>query len=293
MEQGRFVLREDASDLSGLAGSTNNLSSLRKSQSSVISTDDLTESSWSPSVTLEALDTHERNSEDDVSRGYNEEAKAEAESHTPLTFRIPEDILQQAKDATPGTKGSFWSHKLYVGPENKRVKVHYCKSKNTTDLVAQYFADKKVIGFDIEWRIDSTRKSGIKSNVALIQLACEDRIALFHIALYPKDVVPDLVSSALKKIMENPDITKVGVAIKADCTRLRTYLEIDSKGIFELSHLYKLVRYSSSGDFGLINKRLVSLARQVQEHLELPIFKGDVRESDWSQPLSMDQIICE
>lgn len=221
------------------------------------------------------------------------ETRSEGELHTLSTFRIPKEVLQRVKDATPGTKDSFWSYKLYVGPQNTQVKVHYCKSKNTTERVAQYFLNNEILGFDIEWNCDSTRKSGIKSNVALIQLACEDRIGLFHIALYSKDSIPDLVSPTLKKILENPDITKVGVGIKADCTRLRVHLEIDSKGIFELSYLYRLVRYSSTRDFGLINKRLVSLAKQVEEHLELPIFKGDVRESDWSQPLSMDQIICE
>ncbi len=94
--------------------------------------------------------------------------------------------------------------------------------------------------------------------------------------------------------MEDPSITKVGVWIKGDCTRLKNYLGIQSRGIFELSHLYKLVKYSATKEFGSINKKLVSLATQVQDHLGLPMFKGqDVRSGDWSQPLQMDQIICK
>jgi len=74
---------------------------------------------------------------------------------------------------------------------------------------------------------------------------------------------------------------------------LRTYLGINSRGIFELSNLYKLVKYSKSGEYGAINRRLVPLATQVQECLGLPMFKGqDVRSSDWSRVLRMDQIIC-
>ena len=85
-----------------------------------------------------------------------------------------------------------------------------------------------------------------------------------------------------------------GVAIKADCTRLRKFLSIDSHGLFELSHLYKLVKFSS-GDVKKINKALVSLAQQVQEHLQLPLAKGDVRMSDWSnnQDLTYEQTRCE
>jgi hypothetical protein len=217
------------------------------------------------------------------------------EIHVPLTFKIPKDIMEHAKQAIPGSKESYWSHKLYRGPEDQEVKVHYCKSKHTTERVAQYFIDQAVIGFDIEWKAEATKNAGIKKNVALIQVASESRIALFHIALFPGDSADALVAPTLKKIMENPEITKLGVAIKADCTRLRNFLQIDPKGIFELSHLFKLVKYSPSGDVKQINKKLVSLSTQVEEHLELPIFKGDVRGSDWSQPqpLSLEQINCK
>jgi exonuclease 3'-5' domain-containing protein 2 len=215
------------------------------------------------------------------------------ELHTALAYQIPQDVLQKAKDAAPGTKESFWSYKMYLGPENQEVKVHYCRSKNTTENVAQYFVNEEVLGFDIEWKPEATKNSGIKNNVALIQLASETRIALFHIAAFPKDTISDLVAPTLKKIMEDADITKVGVAIKADCTRVRNFLNIDPKGILELSHLYKLVKYSSSGDVSQINKRLVSLTTQAEEHLELPIFKGEVRGSDWTQPLSIEQIKCQ
>ena len=85
-----------------------------------------------------------------------------------------------------------------------------------------------------------------------------------------------------------------GVGIKADCTRLRKYLSIDSQGILELSHLYKLVKFAS-GDAKKINKAMVSLAQQVEEHLQLPLEKGDVRTGDWSnsQDLTYKQTQCK
>lgn len=263
---------------------------------------DQEESSWAPSTAsasltseIKDINSKEVAAHEAAEEGVSTEASdsAEKEVHTPLSFNIPKEILEQARDAVPGSKESFWSHKLYRGPADTEVKVHYCKSKHTTDRVAGYFVKEKVLGFDIEWKPEASRNSGIKKNVALIQIASEERIALFHIALYPGDTVDSLVAPTLKKIMENPEISKVGVAIKADCTRLRNFLDIDPKGILELSHLYKLVKYSTSGDVEKINKKLVSLATQVEEHLQLPISKGDVRGSDWSQTLSMDQIICK
>jgi len=213
------------------------------------------------------------------------------------TFSMTESLFRTAKNAATGTPESFWSHTLYRGPESKKPTVHYCRSFATTERVIQsYFMNKKVIGFDIEWApeyIKYANKSA-RTALSLIQIASEERIALFHIAQYPKrdhETVESLVAPSLKKIMEDPAVTKVGVAIKADCTRLHKNLGIKAQGLFELSHLYKLVKFSESKDTHLINKMLVSLATQVQEHLHLPLFKGEVRGSDWSQALSMAQIM--
>jgi hypothetical protein len=238
-----------------------------------------------------------------------EDAKAEASAeevaedpalnelpYSESSFKMTEELFRKAKDAVPESPESYWSYNLYRGPvvdgTPQKVKVHYCQSKSTTErVIKEHFLDKKVVGFDIEWKMEARAADGAKKNVSLIQLATEERIGLFHIALFPKDDPADLVAPSLKKIMEDPNITKVGVSIKGDCTRLRNHLDIHSVSLFELSHLYRLVKFSQSKDYHLINKRLVALATQVQEHLHLPMFKGDVRQSDWSQALRMDQII--
>ena len=214
---------------------------------------------------------------------------------TPLGYHIPKAKLQRAIDAAPSVMAAYWQYTLYQGPggEKDKVKVHYCKSKDSTERISQLFLHKEVIGFDIEWKINATATDGVKKNVALIQIASEERIALFHIARYPNATdVDDFVAPTFKRIMESPNITKVGVSVKGDCTRLRKFMGIEARGIFELSHLYKLVKFSC-GDVKKINKVLVSLAQQVKEHLQLPLWKGEVRSSDWSQDLNYEQIQCE
>lgn len=266
-------------------------SSSECSHSALLSGSDLDYNNWTFAIVSQDPTTRDGGSEVDATLGINLEPRAEG--HTPLTFKIPREVLEKAKDAVSGTKESFWSYKIYKGPGGQGVQVHYCKSKHAAENVVKYFVNEPVIGFDIEWKPDSTKNAGIKNNVSLIQIASETRIGLFHIALFPKDTAADLVAPTLKKIMEDPGVTKLGVSIKADCTRLRNYLKIESRSIFELSHLYKLVKYSSSGEYDLINKKLVSVATQAEEHLELPICKGDVRGSDWTKPLSVEQILCE
>ncbi len=210
---------------------------------------------------------------------------------SPRGFHIPKPKLENALCSRPGSAASFWQYTLYEGPgvEKQKVKLHYCKTKETTETVSRMFLDEDVIGFDIEWMSQAKSTDGIKRNVALIQIASEERIALFHIARYPgPETVGNLVSPKLKQIMESPNISKAGVAIKGDCTRLRNYLDIHCQGLFELSHLHKLVQYRS-GYIDRVDRRNVRLADQVQEHLKLPLCKGDVQTSNWSRDLDYKQ----
>ena len=112
--------------------------------------------------------------------------------------------------AEPTSIESYWHFTLYQGPrgDNDKVKVHYCKNKETTEKVAQMFLDQEIVGFDIEWKPNSSASDGITKNVALIQIANEERVLLAHIARYPgaaiserEQRVEDFVAPSLKKIM--------------------------------------------------------------------------------------------
>lgn len=177
---------------------------------------------------------------------------------------------------------------MYKGPGGKNVKIEYCQTKAESEAVAKTLLKEKVLGFDMEWC--PRAKKGIKGNISLIQVACEDRIALFHIALYEGSTVEDLLAPSLKEIIESLAITKTGVAIlNADGQRLKRFMGLKVKGFFELSHLFRLVKYSEKTP-GKANKTLVALATQVEEQLGLPLSKGPVRCSDWTQPLTQEQI---
>ncbi|KAJ4319682.1 hypothetical protein N0V84_006236 [Fusarium piperis] len=226
------------------------------------------------------------------------EAEAEAAKKIPapitcLDYNIDPEKHEAAQNSKAGTDGSFWSYTMYQrhmpDGETRKVKVHYCTSKHTMEHACKtYFADEKVLGFDLEWMIWAKRAHGPRANISLIQLASPSRIGLFHVARFESD---DFVAPTFKAIMEDESVTKVGVAIKGDCTRLRTQLGVDTKGIFELSHMYKLVKYSKLGQYDRINKSMISLAVQAEELLGLPLYKGEsVRSGNWMMPLSTKQI---
>lgn len=216
-------------------------------------------------------------------------------TQTPKSFVLSAKLFNAARAAKAGTPASFWSHLLYEhvndDGDREKVKVHYCTSKHATERVCQkHFLGHDVLGFDLEWSVYATRNSCPRENVSLIQLASPGRIGLFQVAAFAKD---DFVAPTFRRIMEDPNVRKAGVNIRGDCTRLKNNLGIGVQGVFELSHLYKQVKYSKAGTPHLINKVLVSMSVQVQEHLGLPLFKGDlVRTGNWQRPLSPSQILC-
>jgi hypothetical protein len=227
-------------------------------------------------------------------------------SPVPLTKVHESDSLDQASmdepvpeskinvDVSESATPKFWSHSSEQSPGGEKLIVHYCRTLQNTEEIAKHFLNSKVLGFDMEWKSSASAWDSIQNNVSVIQIANEARIAIFQIASFkPSRSLQDLVSPTLKRIIESPDITKVGVSIKADCTRLRKYLGIDAKATFELSHLFKLVKYGQDSP-KLVNKRGVNLSEQMEEHFGLPLDKGeDVRCGDWARALSYRQVQCE
>ncbi|KAL7959693.1 hypothetical protein V8C34DRAFT_279122 [Trichoderma compactum] len=212
---------------------------------------------------------------------------------TSLEFSISKKEFLAARAAMPGTPEAHWSYTMYhrAGENGKvdNVKVHYCESKATTERVCkEYFLNEDVIGLDLEWIKFARRTDGPRQNVSLIQIASPSRIALIHVAVFTEK--EDFLGPSFRKIMENPNVSKVGVNITPDCTRLKNHLGVTVRGVFELSHLYRVVKYLPETP-NLVHKGLVSLATQVEDQLLLPLYKGEVvRTGNWMRRLSSQQI---
>lgn len=217
---------------------------------------------------------------------------------TPLEFTIPEEVFRNAKAANTGSTGSFWSHDLYRGPKGteqwgeaaRRVQVRYCKNPKTAEEALQHLLGEQCLGLDLEWVPHAHKNAGVRRNVSLVQLASPSRVVLLHLALYPR-ADEQFATPTLRKILEDPAVSKTGVAIKGDCARLEKYLGIKVQGMFELSHLFNQVTHLAKGKPELVNKKMVSLARQVYETTGLPLSKDqNVRSSNWSRPLNVKQV---
>lgn len=169
----------------------------------------------------------------------------------------------------------------------------YSRTKVESEEIAREFLNEKVVGFDMEWPWQDNQNPNValQQRIGLIQIACEDRIALFHIGLHSGTSPNDLLAPSLRSIIESPDISKCGVAVlNADFSRLEKWFRLKPRGAFELSHLHNLITYGAANPSKCTTK-LKRLAQQVEEHLGMPLHKGKVRTSNWSMPLNRDQIL--
>lgn len=219
-----------------------------------------------------------------------ESSKKVKEEHVPLTYQIPKEDFKTALMSSQNSGGSFWKYSLYRSPSGAQPLRHMCRNFEVSEKIAKEFVGQPLLGFDIEWEIGAfPGRSSIKDNVSLIQIACEDRIALFQLALFKGDTIEELMPPTLRNILESPEVTKAGVNIAGDFTRMKKCLNVEGRGLFELSHLYKVVMFSEQNP-AKVNRTPINMAKQVQDILHLPLFKGDVRTSAWSQQLKYDQI---
>ena len=209
------------------------------------------------------------------------------EPHTILDYQIPQKAYRDAVMASTSSNAAFWTHQLYKSSDGRSPVVYYCKNLETAERQCKLFLKEPVLGFDLEWEINaSLHKSPVKKCVSLIQLASEDKICLIHVACFAGEKVEQLLPPSLKTILEDDNIVKAGVNISGDANRMRHCFGVDMKGVFELSHMYRLVKTPDQVSF-----KLVGLAAQVQNTLLLPLKKDDVRVSAWSKTLNAQQCV--
>ncbi|HLN72335.1 MAG: 3'-5' exonuclease [Methylococcaceae bacterium] len=137
------------------------------------------------------------------------------------------------------------------------------ESKEDYQDSVDYLSRQKMLGFDTETK--PAFKKGVVYEVALLQLATKERAFLFRLN---KIGLPN----GLKGILENPDIKKIGVAIRDDIKGLQKLNKFTPGGFVELQERVK--------DYGIQDFSLKKLSAIV---LGYRISKAQ-RVTNWEAP---------
>lgn len=72
-------------------------------------------------------------------------------SYIPLTYHISEQTLLKKFSLKENSPLRYWCYDLYTSAAGEKVNVHYCKTIEEFNRVAELFLNDKVLGFDLEW----------------------------------------------------------------------------------------------------------------------------------------------
>ncbi len=142
-------------------------------------------------------------------------------------------------------------------------KISLVETKEDYFAALEYLSKQQMLGFDTETK--PAFKKGVINEVALLQLATNERAFLFRLN---KMGLPN----GLKGILENPGILKIGVAIRDDIKGLQKLNSFKPGGFVELQQHVK--------DFGIQDFSLKKLSAIV---LGYRISKAQ-RITNWEAP---------
>ncbi|KAI0052356.1 ribonuclease H-like protein [Auriscalpium vulgare] len=137
------------------------------------------------------------------------------------------------------------------------------------------------LGFDLEWPVTFHQSGVTEFPTALVQFCDSNTILLIHVSRMK--VFPEKV----KEVIENPRVTKLGAMIRGDGKKLYRDFGILARGLVELGAFAGQMDRAFATAYP---RGIVALARIVDFYLKKELRKGDVRTSDWSRPLSPEQI---
>lgn len=150
-------------------------------------------------------------------------------------------------------------------------KIHLINNQQELESVAEAIQSHTLLGFDTETR--ASFKVGEVYQVALLQLATEDDAYLIRLHGIKN-------FNSIKRILENPQIRKVGVAIRDDLKSLQKLFDFTPQNFVELQNLAK--------EKGLKNMGLRGMTEEV---LGASLSKA-AKISNWqAEKLSPEQIL--
>jgi ribonuclease D len=109
-------------------------------------------------------------------------------------------------------------------------KINLIESKEDYLASVKYLSQQSLLGFDTETK--PAFKKGEYNEVALLQLATKDHAFLFRLNKIG-------LGNSLKSILENPEIQKIGVAIRDDIKSLQKLNQFKPGGFVELQEHVK------------------------------------------------------
>jgi len=141
-----------------------------------------------------------------------------------LAASLPDKITKEEINKLPLAR--------YEGP------IHLINKQNEIPAAVKAIRKNKILGFDTETR--PVFKKGQSFPTALIQMAGEDAVWLFQ--LLELEQMDEVIA-----ILEDPDILKVGVALRDDFVKLRELYDFREEGVVDIAGMSQQLDIVNTG----------------------------------------------
>ena len=120
-------------------------------------------------------------------------------------------------------------------------RLYLCETLEQCEEVAQLFLNEPVVGYDQECIFPWPSSPSLQEHISVIQVATDDKLAIFHTGRLEGDKPSDLIAPSLRILIEDRAILKTGLAIMGDFWRLHDHFGLQPRGALGLSYMQKLV----------------------------------------------------
>lgn len=138
----------------------------------------------------------------------------------------------------------------------------------------------RIVGFDTETK--PTFRKGQSHSVSLLQLASPDRCFLFRLNLIGLPVI-------LKRLLENPDILKVGVSLRDDFHSLAKICELAPEGFVDLQQYVKMYNIA---DNSLSRIYAILFGKRISKGQRLSNWEADTLSQAQVNYAAFDAVSC-
>jgi hypothetical protein len=210
-----------------------------------------------------------------------------------LTFRVTTDPLNDRTTAWPRPfrlantntiPGSQFTIEDFQNAQGLPPWLYPCETLEQSEEVARLFFNEPVEGYDQEWIYPWPSSPSLQEHVSVIQVATDEKVAIFHIGRNQGDTPSDLIAPSLRILIEDRAILKAGLAIMGNFWRLHEHFGLQLRGALQLSYLQKLI----SQNRGYDNKYVLGgLAKMVELNIRnYTLQKDSGMQENWLLPLN-------
>jgi ribonuclease D len=158
--------------------------------------------------------------------------------------------------------------------------IRLAETVEEADQLVKLLKKSPVLGFDTETRPTFTK--GRINRVALLQLSNDRQACLFRLCKMP-------VPTSLISLLSNPNLLKIGVAIKNDMDVLHRSAKMRPKGFIDLQNMMKQFTIN---DLGLAKMAGIILGIRISKSQQLSNWENSILTEAQQQYAATDAWVC-